>query len=789
MTGTLHAPPAHDGGAPAPHKSARRLLGTPATGPARWVMALAIFAAVMAASLGLGGVVRNLSWLVQAAVVVGGTLLVPALLRRWPALSPFAPVGALAGWFMSLTLVFFPGTAILGVIPTPATVGAALDMAANASNVVMANVAPVPSTVSMHFMFSAGLGFAALLIDTLAITVSMPAASALGLILILLPSALTTANGVGPAAFVGAAAGYLLILGCARWYAPNGKLRTDTPKVASGILAKGAALGAAVVLLMTLATQAMPGFRDGLYPQGSQLAGAGEGGTLDPMLSLGDDLRSQSGRITLRYLSTARQAPYMRMTTLENFSGKVWEPSPLPKGLSQDLTSLSPAAGPAPDVPLETVQTKVTVPGVGDPWLPAPLSASSVDQLPGEWWWNPSTQTIKSTNATTAGKSYLVTSRMPALTQDVLNAATAPPRSELDPVFSQLPKDVPSVVAKTADTVTAGASTPYEKAMAIQDYLRSGEFSYSLSTPVVEGYDGSGMAVLADFLKEKSGYCVHFSAAMAVMAREVGIPSRIAVGYTQGVRENGLDVEGAGGELWRGYEVTGRDAHAWPELYFEGLGWVPFEPTPSRGAVPDYALDAGATAQIPEPNPTGNSAAPTNAATTAAATTAPAAAAAEELGVDIMLGLKRAVLALLVLGVLLLPAFVRWLARRTRLATIRGSWRPIGRRQPATTPAWQELTDTAIDYGVPYSPALTPAMQADAVAAHLGSTRPPGLDVILLATEQALYGGEEPLDPGEREDLAEAVEQLVARFRTSATPWRRFCARYVPASLFLFLRR
>ncbi|MBP2411579.1 transglutaminase-like putative cysteine protease [Arthrobacter stackebrandtii] len=788
MTGTLHAPPAHDGGAPAPHKPVRRLLGTPATGPARWVMAMAIFAAVMAASFGLGGVVRNMTWLPQAAVVVGGTLLVPALLRRWPALSPFAPVGALAGWFMSLTLVFFPGTAILGVIPTPGTVSAAMDLAAKASSVVMSNVAPVPADVSMHFMFSAGLGFAALLIDTLAITVSMPAASALGLVLILLPAALTTSTGVGTAAFVGTAAGYLLILGCARWYAPNGKLRTDTPKVASGILAKGAALGAAVVLLMALATQAVPGFTEGLYPQGSQLSGTGEGGTLDPMLSLGDDLRSQSSRVTMRYQSTARETPYMRMTTLEDFTGKVWEPSELPKGLSQDLTSLSPAAGPAPGVPLETVQTKVTVPGVGDPWLAAPLSATSVDQLPGQWWWNPVTQTIKSTNATSAGKSYLVTSAMPVLTQEALNAATAPPRSGLDPVFSELPKDVPAVVGKTAGTVTAGAATPYEKAMAIQDYLRSDEFSYSLSTPVVEGYDGSGMAVLADFLKQKSGYCVHFSAAMAVMAREVGIPSRIAVGYTQGVREAGEDVQGADGELWRGYEVTGRDAHAWPELYFEGLGWVPFEPTPSRGAVPDYALDAGASAPIPEPNPTGNSAAPTDSATSAAATTAAAAAAGEELGIDIVLGLQRAGLVLLALCVLLIPALVRWMARRMRLAAIRGVWRPLGRRQPSTTPAWQELTDTAIDYGVPYSPALTPSMQADAVAAHLGSTRPPGLDVILQATERTLYGGE-LLDPGGREDLAEAVEQMVARFRSSATPWRRFCARYVPASLFTFLRR
>lgn len=784
MSQVLDAPvppgPTHDGAGPVPRRSPHRPLGTRVTGPARWVLAAAIFAAVMGTAFGLDGVIRDMRWLMQAAVVVAGTLLVPALLRRYPALGPFAPLGALAGWVMSLTLVFFPGGAILGIIPTTATVAKALELASDAATLITSNVAPVPSQESMHFLLSAGLGFAALLIDTLAITVALPAASPLALVLILLPGALTTSTGISGSAFVVAGAGYLLILGCARWYAPDGKLRTDTPKVASGVLGKAAALGAAVVLLMTLATQAMPGFTQGLYPQGAQLHGTGGAGSLDPMLSLGDDLRAQSGRVSLRYRTTATEAPYMRLTTLENFSGKIWEPTPLPDGLGSDLSNLVPAAGPSPSLARSVIETRISVPGAGDPWLPAPLAATSVEALPGVWLWNPSNETIKSERGTTAGQSYLVRSEMPVLTPALLNNATAAPRAGLDPVFSQLPRDVPDIVATTAAAVTGAAPTPYGKAMAIQDFLRSDEFSYSLSTPVVEGYDGSGMGVLADFLEQKSGYCVHFSAAMAVMAREVGIPSRIAVGYTSGTSDPTLDETGADGVAWRGHEVTGRDAHAWPELYFEGLGWVPFEPTPSRGYIPDYAQQDAAPAPAPEPNPTGANPGASTAATTAPATTAAgvSGAGADRINAAHLLAVTGWIL--LALFVLAIPAMLRWLVRQSRLTQVRTPGPGVS---PAVV-AWREVLSTAVDHGHVVDPALTPARQAAAIAGFLGTTEPPGLALVLASYEQSVYGGGlSASGPEELDALADGVEALLARFQSSAAPWRRLRATVAPASL------
>ena len=80
------------------------------------------------------------------------------------------------------------------------------------------------------------------------------------------------------------------------------------------------------------------------------------------------------------------------------------------------------------------------------------------------------------------------------------------------------------VSTTAADVVkAAGATTDYAMALALQNYFLSDGFTYSTTAPVDEGYDGSSASVIATFLKKKAGYCVHFSSAMAVMARRSGV--------------------------------------------------------------------------------------------------------------------------------------------------------------------------------------------------------------------------------------------------------------------------
>jgi len=152
-----------------------------------------------------------------------------------------------------------------------------------------------------------------------------------------------------------------------------------------------------------------------------------------------------------------------------------------------------------------------------------------------------------------------------------------------------VPHDVEVNLQATTDEVTAGATSDYDRALAIQNWFLS-EFDYS-----TEPEPGNTTSDLENFLEERRGYCEQFAATMALMARVAGIPSRVQVGFTPGSR---LD-DGS-------WEVTAHDAHAWPELWFEGVGWVRFEPTPGSGVDTDIATPAWAPPPAPVDNPRGN---------------------------------------------------------------------------------------------------------------------------------------------------------------------------------------
>lgn len=762
----------------------------PNTGPARWILALVIFTAVMGSSLALKGILVDFGWFPRAAVVVAATLFLPALLRRRPGLSPFAPLGALAGWLLGLTMVFFPTTAILGIFPTAETLASAQLMVSEASTVIMNTLTPAPSVQPMFFLIAAGLGFIALLLDTLAITVALPAASSLGFLLMMVPSALMTRSGLEFWGFVGPAAGFLLVLGCCRWYAPEGKLRTDVPRFPSGTLPQALAMGAAVVLLMSMLPAVVPGFKQGAFPQGTRFNEQSGATSLDPMISLGQNLREQSAQTHLNYLSNTPSAQYIRVNTLEDFTGKSWRPSPFSTGLDPDLNNVAPEPDASPAIPRIKTLTWITPAGLRSEWLPAPAGTVAVEDLGGKWRWDPTTATIKGAGSSIANQSYVVHSEVPELTPARLELATGTPTPTLEQVFTTLPNDVPKLVSETAQTVAGNAGTPYAQAMALQNYLRSSEFSYSLDTPAADGYDGSGMAVLEAFLTNKSGYCVHFSAAMAVMARELGIPSRIAVGYAPGavttevVKRDGLTLFG--------YRATGRDAHAWPELYFEGLGWVPFEPTPGRGSVPDYAQEETSSdpaASAPAVPTTEAAATPT---TTSATTTAAAAPGSPGQAADAPRWLPGVGAGLLLVLLLLIPAMVRGNVRRRRLALLRTptSAGCTGGASGEALPvlAWRELMDTATDFGYAHDASRTPALHAQELATMLGPTTPVGLALLRQAYEEDAYGVALTASVGEtpagRDDLADAVETVTARLQTQATLWGRIRARWIPASFF-----
>jgi len=120
-----------------------------------------------------------------------------------------------------------------------------------------------------------------------------------------------------------------------------------------------------------------------------------------------------------------------------------------------------------------------------------------------------------------------------------------------------------------ARRVAGRATTPYGAVLALESWFRqTGGFRYDESPPHVDGHP-----LVAFVTRTKAGYCQHFAGAMALMLRLLGVPSRVAVGFTSGNRDGG------------DWVVTDHDAHAWVEVWFPGQGWIPFDPTPGRGTL------------------------------------------------------------------------------------------------------------------------------------------------------------------------------------------------------------
>lgn len=161
----------------------------------------------------------------------------------------------------------------------------------------------------------------------------------------------------------------------------------------------------------------------------------------------------------------------------------------------------------------------------------------------------------------------------------IVNYSTNP-----NQIYLKLPNDVPKRIRALAAEIVAPASTPYEQARLLEAYLRT--LTYDLDVPRV----GEDRDLVDAFLFDiRRGYCDYFASAFVVMARSVGLPARLAVGYASGT-------EVSPGQ----WVVTEADAHSWPEVFFDGVGWVPFEPTPSQ-PVSDFSALTGDSADVLTP--------------------------------------------------------------------------------------------------------------------------------------------------------------------------------------------
>ncbi len=341
-------------------------------------------------------------------------------------------------------------------------------------------------------------------------------------------------------------------------------------------------------------------------------------------------------------------------------------------------------------MPATSHKMQVKVGSLAQGYLPVPYPPRQVD-VPGTWVYAPDSLDIISHGRSTKGLSYTVTylDVQPSAAQ--LEEANTPP-ADLVARYTQLPDTLSPDVAQKARELTRNAETEYDKAAALQQWFRAdGGFVYDTTVDTSRDTDA-----VSTFLASKHGYCVQFSSAMAVMARTLGIPARLAVGFLPGSKQS----NGKQG-------VSLNDAHAWPELYFEGIGWVRFEPTPAvrTGAAPAYSQPSTGT------NTTTTSATTDNSSLTSSPSAsgrdrpeAPAfgtgAAGAGSSG-GIHLPLKVWIL----LGLLVLALVA------TPLAALHARWRRRRLAQDADAraeAAWAELLERVDDLGIGLPVGATP---------------------------------------------------------------------------------
>lgn len=534
--------------------------------------------------------IRPMLVMVFAVVVIG--IAFRMLTSSWVAIAAAQLVGVVltAGW------VFGRGH-LWHALPTPDLVLAFNNLLVEARETIKNYAAPAPTNRGITLAIGLAIGVVAMVVDHLAVMRRSPALAGLPLLTAFLISASNSGDSLHPMFFVAAGGLWLLMLGrqgiasLRRWsttvpMSTTGRRNADDRDGAYGYAAVGRTLAVAGLAAAIVVPVVIPHFPtryliDGLG-RSSGATGFSDGQIgLKSTLDLTKSLSSPSKAPVLSYTTNAAILTPLRVGVLDTYISDNWRPGPDDVDYGR-RTTLDPPPDLAPDVPRETYRMSVEDSRLEAPQIAAPTPLVSADLGRATWGLDRNTSVAAVTRAVRSYSfSYLALNpTQQSLAQSRQGASGSLLRDDLqvDPASQEI------VSQLVGDIVPQNASR-IEAARAIQKYLRAdGGFTYSLKLPTTVKNE-SGQEERPDaitlFLRSKVGYCVQFATAMVMMAREAGIPARMAIGFLPGTADRGT------------YTVRSSDAHAWPELFFDGIGWLRFEPTPSgtqNTVAPSYSL-------------------------------------------------------------------------------------------------------------------------------------------------------------------------------------------------------
>lgn len=584
---------------------------------------------------------------------------------------------------------------------------------------------PMIANPGLTVLLVATVGLTTVLTDLLAIGVDRPAWGILPALTVYLIGAVGLLRDLPWWTIVLVALGYLWILladginSAEMWPRNLDRKVRLTSRITPLALRMGGIIAAAAAALTLLVGLLVPLPPAQHWNQGRLDQDSGPIQLADPMLDMRRNLSLPADSPVLTYTTEADEGQYLRMAALPVLDSNGWQNASFP--LTEGNTLPPP---PGQNTPGEEFTTRIEVGDFRSEYLPLPYAPRRFE-AEGSWAYGSDSLVVIATGedrtAATEDLSYEVTSI--DTTPDGAVLSTAMPGQPSDAnITASVPQDLPQEIIDLTLELTQSEPTAALKAAAIQRYLRSDEFTYSL-----EPQPGTGYEAMTRFLfEDRRGYCEQFAGSMAAMARVVGIPSRVAVGWLPGEQTGD------------GYEVTMHDMHAWPELYFEGVGWVRFEPTPGVAVPPAWTLTAPeepeATA-TPTPTPEATS---TPSPEPSAAPTEPGTPE-EEQGVDVLAIIGRVALALGVLavltGLLTVPGLLRRRLRTHRLA-------PVGEDLDASRQgveaAWAEVRDSFVDYGYAW-PAGSPRSVGRRAAMALPDEAGQALVLLSREVERSRY--------------------------------------------------
>ncbi|MDR1442248.1 MAG: DUF3488 and transglutaminase-like domain-containing protein [Bifidobacteriaceae bacterium] len=677
-----------------------------------------------------------------------------------------ALVGVVAAALVPPALIaaFAADVAWLWIIPNSEVWGRFVDLSADLLRAIELEASPLTAGPWIS-AFAAVLGAVlAWVFDWYVFTVKAPAATGLFAGLVAVVAVAFVRPGLPLTAFAPMALAYLALLA----------VTGDPPRprlAASAVVAGAAALG----LVAGLTT---PGLGTGGFIEGTNRKPAPVGGR-SPLVDLGKNLRTNPSTEALRYTSDVGPL-YMRLTTLGEFDGTTWTHRPgrqVAYRTGQDEFAPLPGTGTGTAGKRATVSVEIT--GLDSEWLPVPYQPVGLSGGSGTLRVDQDDLTIAVGSGQTQGRSYQVSAWLadPDSAQARQSAVATLSDEEVGPfqTYTWLPDDLPEIIGETAREVAwpdgPDSPGPLDQALALERFFHESGFTYSLSTPVREGYDGDSGEVVAKFLEVKAGYCAHFAVAMTLMARELGIPARVAVGYLPG---NSVGNTGQTAE----YSVAADRLHAWPELYIRGSGWVGFEPTVSRGSPSTFG---SATPEPPAPSsraPSPSASRPPSASPSTSAAASPSAAPRPpDRPNDPNDGLVWWVWCLAVFAALAAcaaaPGLVRTVVRQRRLSL-------------GLAAAWSEVAATAVDLGLDQPLWRTPAAMAAALVNQLDSAGQAeaarALERLEAAVEVAAYAP--PTAPNDAAQDGPSQARTALRGLRLSQPWRiRLVAWWAPRSM------